>query len=155
VSSKSSRTHCSGGQHARGARAPDIVARCRSVTRLLAWFFLVFPGTPLRVVTPRAVKIDATTLCKAGISASQRPAETRNQGLISGSLTPEHHIDFHTMSGVLGAAGETWTRLGRQLCQLLLRLAPRRTTDPDLARVISDSDEEPCISSSPWRRATD
>ena len=24
-----------------------------------------------------------------------------NRGLISGSLTPEHHIDFHTMSGVL------------------------------------------------------
>jgi hypothetical protein len=27
--------------------------------------------------------------------------EMRNQGLISGSLTPEHHIDSHTMSGVL------------------------------------------------------
>jgi len=37
----------------------------------LAWFFLVFPGMPLRVVTPRAVKIDAMTLCKAGTSASQ------------------------------------------------------------------------------------
>src|ERR1019366_2122706 len=28
----------------------------------------------------------------------------RNQGLISGSLTPEHHIDSHTMSGVLSTA---------------------------------------------------
>jgi len=69
---------------------------------MLAWFFLVFLGMPLHVVTPRAVKIDAMTLCKAGISASQRPGETCNQGLISGSLMPEHHIDFHTMSGVLG-----------------------------------------------------
>ena len=38
---------------------------------MLAWFFLVFLGMPLRVVTPRAAKIDAMTLCKAGISASQ------------------------------------------------------------------------------------
>jgi Transposase len=30
-----------------------------------------FPGMPLRTVTPRAVKIDGRTLCKAGISASQ------------------------------------------------------------------------------------
>ena len=57
--------------YAPSPRTPDIVAYLRSVTRLLAWFFLLFPGMPLRFVTPRAVKIDAMKLCKAGPSASQ------------------------------------------------------------------------------------
>jgi HD-GYP domain-containing protein (c-di-GMP phosphodiesterase class II) len=75
----------------------------------VTWFFLVFPYMSLHVVTPGAVKIDARKLCKAGASASQRPAETRNQGLFSGSVAPEHHIDFHTMSGVLELSETAFT----------------------------------------------
>ena len=38
------------------------------------------------------------------------------KGLISDSLTPEHHIDFHTMSGVLGLGqASDWDPHGTEL----------------------------------------